>query len=31
MTFNLQYFADAGTLVNATENFVNANTGATAA
>ncbi len=27
--FNLQHFADAGTLVNATGNFVNASTGAT--
>ena len=31
MKFNLQHFADAGTLVNATGNFVNANTGATTA
>ena len=31
MHFNLQYFAEAGTLVNATENFVNASTGATTA
>ncbi len=31
MYFNLQHFADAGTLVNATGNFVNANTGATTA
>ena len=29
--FNLQYFADAGTLVNATGNFVNSYTGATTA
>ena len=29
--FNLQHFADAGTLVNATGNFVNAGTGDTAA
>ncbi len=29
--FDLQFFADAGTLVNATENFVNAGTGATSA
>ncbi len=31
MKFDLQHFADAGTLVNATGNFVNANTGATTA
>ena len=31
MYFNLQHFADAGTLVNATGNFVNASTGATTA
>ncbi len=31
MYFNLQHFADAGTLVNATGNFVNANTGAATA
>ena len=29
--FNLQFFADAGTLVNATGNYVNAGTGATTA
>ena len=28
-TFNLQHFADAGTLVNGTESYVNAHTGAT--
>ena len=28
MTFNLQMFADAGTLVNATGNYINAGTGA---
>ena len=27
--FNLQFFADAGTLVNATGNYVNAGTGTT--
>ena len=31
MHFDLQYFADAGTLVNGTENFVNAGTGAATA
>ena len=31
MKFDLQHFADAGTLVNATGNFVNAGTGATTA
>ena len=31
MSINLQYFADAGTLVNGTENVVNAGTGATTA
>ncbi len=31
MNMNLQYFADAGTLVNGTANFVNAGTGATTA
>ena len=31
MCFNLQLFADAGTLVNATGNYVNAGTGATTA
>ena len=31
MIFDLQHFADAGTLVNATGNFVNASTGATTA
>jgi len=31
MTFDLQHFADAGTLVNATGNFVNADTGAATA
>ena len=31
MIFDLQHFADAGTLVNATGNFVNAHTGATTA
>jgi len=30
-SFNLQHFADAGTLVNATGNYVNAHTGATEA
>lgn len=29
--FNLQFFADAGTLVNATGNYVNAGTGTTTA
>ena len=31
MHMNLQYFADAGTLVNGTENYVNANDGTTTA
>ena len=31
MNINLQFFADAGTLVNGTENYVNAGTGATTA